>query len=76
VYCAAIYWAVATLTTVGYGDISGGTSAERIICVFWMIIGVAFYSFSVGSIASILSSMDSKKKALEEQLQEFHLYCH
>jgi hypothetical protein len=73
-YLFGFYWAVTTLTTVGFGDFSGGTAAERIICILWMMIGVGFYSFTVGSIASILSSMDSKKKELEESLQDLTFY--
>jgi hyperpolarization activated cyclic nucleotide-gated potassium channel 2 len=62
-YLKGCYWGIATLTTVGFGDIQGGTASEKLICIVWMMLGVAFYSFTVGSIASILSSMDFKKKS-------------
>ena len=57
-YLFGLYWALTTLTTVGFGDISAGTSAERIICIVWMMFGVGFYSFAVGTITSVLTSMD------------------
>jgi voltage-gated potassium channel Kch len=74
-YLYAYYWAVTTLTTVGYGDISGGTTSERILCMVWMMVGVAFYSFTVGSIASVISSMDAKSKTVESILQEMNVYA-
>jgi len=58
-YSTAIYFTVTTITTVGYGDISGTNATERIICVFLMIMGVIFFSFSTGSLTSMISNYDS-----------------
>ena len=43
-YLAAVYWATTTITTVGYGDITPNTDAERIACIFGMIVGKFFQS--------------------------------
>jgi len=53
-YLASFYFAMSTLTTVGYGDISGNNTAERIICIFLHLIGVISYSIAAGSLTSIL----------------------
>ena len=59
-YLFSLYWAITTLTTVGLGDMNAGTPTERGICILWMMFGVGFYSFTVGSISSVLSSMDTE----------------
>jgi len=41
---------------VGYGDIPAVTVSEMIICLFWMVFGVGFYSFIIGNYSSIISS--------------------
>lgn len=55
-YVTAFYFSVTTITTVGYGDISGTNTSERIICVFLMIMGVLFFSINSGNITSIMTS--------------------
>ena len=41
----AMYYALTTLTTVGFGDIYPVTNAERLICGFLMISGVSIFSY-------------------------------
>ena len=54
-YLASIYWAFTTLTTVGYGDINSYTVTEQIVAIIWMCFGVAFYSFTIGNLTSLVS---------------------
>ena len=53
-YTVSFYWTVTTITTVGYGDIQGENTLERIFCSIIMIVGVMSFSFANGSLASIL----------------------
>jgi voltage-gated potassium channel len=48
----ALWWAVVTLTTVGYGDIVPQTTAGRIDGVMIMVAGVAVLGLLAGSLAS------------------------
>ena len=57
-YCAAFYFVITTMTTVGYGDMPIGTSTEQVFCVFLMMSGVFIFSLVSGSLASILASFD------------------
>jgi hypothetical protein len=50
----AFYWTVTTITTVGYGDISAYNVEERIFCSIIMIIGVFLYSYTIGSLSTLL----------------------
>lgn len=49
---AAMWWAVATLTTVGYGDVVPVTSLGRAIGGLVMIFGLAMFALPVGILAS------------------------
>lgn len=57
-YLTSFYYTVTTISTVGYGDISGNNTLERLICIMLMIMGVFFFSFSSGSLTSIISNYD------------------
>jgi hypothetical protein len=59
IYMLSLYWTVTTITTVGYGDISGTNSIERIFCSMIMLIGVISFSYANGSLSSILTTYDS-----------------
>ena len=71
-YIAGLYFTFATITTVGFGDISGGTEDEQIICIIVMLIGVISFSFATGTLSSILSNIDSQKAKLKSKLGLLH----
>ena len=63
-YLFAVNWALQTLTTVGYGEIGAVTGAEQITALIWMLVGVGFYSFTIGNLSSIISDIDIKAAIL------------
>ena len=48
----AMYWALATLTTVGYGDITPVTPLGKVIAMTTMVTGLALFALPVGIIAN------------------------
>jgi voltage-gated potassium channel len=55
-YGTALWWAVATVTTVGYGDVVPKEPLGRLIASLLMITGFALLSLITGTIASALVS--------------------
>ena len=51
-YGDALWWAIVTLTTVGYGDIVPKTTAGRVDGVMIMVTGIAVLGVLAGSLAS------------------------
>jgi voltage-gated potassium channel len=50
-YGDAIWWAVVTIATVGYGDYYPVTAVGRIIAIFMMISGVGIFALMVATFA-------------------------
>ena len=73
-YFNSFYWAFQTVTTVGYGDFTLSTNTEYILALFWMMVGVNFYSFTIGNVSSIIAAMDSKAAVLNSKLNTLQEY--
>lgn len=51
----SLWWAVATLTTVGYGDIYPITAGGKVFTFFILVLGLGIVSIPAGMVASALS---------------------
>jgi len=52
------YFALTTLSTVGYGDLVPKNNAEKIIGIIIMILGIAFFSYIMGNFNDVLVNYD------------------
>jgi voltage-gated potassium channel len=67
----ALWWAVATLTTVGYGDIFPVTMAGKIISSFMALLGIGIVAIPSGLLASaFMKEMEESKKQKTEKVKE------
>src|SRR3712207_9374951 len=49
---AAMWWGVATLTTVGYGDVFPVTTAGKVLGAMIAVLGVGLFALPTGILAS------------------------
>ena len=54
-YLDAIYWALVTVSTVGYGDIAPVTDVGKVISMFGIVFGIAMISFVTSVMVSAFS---------------------
>merc|ERR1719331_1663761 len=73
-YIASWYFSVMTMSTIGYGDISPVTSAERIVCSLMMLIGAGIYAYVVGSITSTVSNMEASTRRYQELMDMLNTF--
>lgn len=72
-YLACYSWSLATITTIGFGNISAGTSIERLYNLIVMSFGVVMFSFAIGSLSSIVNISDRKAEKMTQKLQMLSL---
>jgi voltage-gated potassium channel Kch len=65
-----MWWALQTVTTVGYGDVSPINPSGRIIASFVMLYGVAFVTVFIAVITSIFVARASEERGLAEDRAE------
>lgn len=58
----SIYWAIVTVTTVGYGDITPGTTFGQIIAALAMLTGYAIIAVPTGIISAEIISEIQKQR--------------
>jgi voltage-gated potassium channel len=70
----ALWWAVSTVTTVGYGDMVPVTLEGKIIGVVLQITGVVIFGGIIGSFTVLLNRKkeDYQWKKLFEKLEKFN----
>mmetsp|Transcript_15977 Transcript_15977/g.20456 ORF Transcript_15977/g.20456 Transcript_15977/m.20456 type:complete len:626 (-) Transcript_15977:304-2181(-) len=74
VYIASFYWAVMTLTTVGYGDVNTATDGERIALSIFMLTGAILYAYIVAAVCGIFTNLNASKSEFYQQMDELNEY--
>lgn len=64
----SVYWAIVTLTTVGFGDITPQTSLGQFISAFVMIIGYAVIAVPTGIVTAEIANQQDIAKRLSTQV--------
>lgn len=72
---SSFWWAVATLTTVGYGDIYPITIAGKILSSIIALLGIALVAVPTGIIASGFTEQLEKNKENDKDEKHFCPYC-
>jgi len=69
----ALWWAIVTITTVGYGDVSPATVEGRLAAGVLMVLGIAFFSFLTATFtAALTSGVSNEAKSLEHRIVELN----
>ena len=65
----AFWWASATVTTVGYGDVVPVTESGRLIGIALMFVGISIIGTFISALGAKLVSLRLKKHETVEVLQ-------
>lgn len=53
-YITSLYWSIATLSSVGYGDLHPVNTREMIYCFLYCIVNVGFGSYLIGNMSNLV----------------------
>ena len=73
-----MWWALQTVTTVGYGDVTPARLSGRIVAAFVMLQGIAFLAILVAAITSSFvarAERDQRAQAESEDKEEARLHA-
>lgn len=73
-YNVSLYWAITTLTTVGYGDIAPVTNIGRLYTMGVMIIGVTSFGVIIGNFYRMFNLADKHKEDRKEKMSHIQQF--
>jgi voltage-gated potassium channel len=67
-----VWWAVTTMTTVGYGDLSPETDLGRIVAIVVMLVGIGMLTLVIGAVSQrfIAAEVEQEVAAAERGVEE------
>ena len=67
-YITSLYYAAATMTSTGYGEISAYTTLGRLLSLISMLIGLLIYGYVLAAMAALLANNDAPKVNFQGRL--------
>lgn len=74
IYIKAVYWAMTTLTTVGYGDITPKTPWQMVYAALTQILGVGFFGYVLSNVASLIARSDAAREHHMDNLDRIETF--
>lgn len=65
----SIYWAIVTITTVGYGDISPQTTVGQLFAAILMLMGYAIIAVPTGIVTAQITSDEMRQRHMQEDIK-------
>jgi voltage-gated potassium channel len=65
-----MWWALQTVTTVGYGDVTPRHTSGRIVAAFVMLEGIAFLTIVIAAITSTFVARAAKEREIAQAAEE------
>lgn len=73
-YWAAFYWAMMTMSTIGYGDVTPQTDIERVYVTLGMVVGASIYAYMVGNVCSIIAGMNAAEEKFRQEMDSLNQF--
>ncbi len=73
-HVTSFYWAVTTLTTIGYGDITPHTNLGRIFTMMVMILGVGVYGIIIANVSNMISNANHYKEKSKQKINDLSYF--
>lgn len=73
-YVDALYFAMVTMSSVGYGDILPTTTRERLASVAVICIGAFMYAYIIGSFSTIMATLEYDRARYDTKMRTVSNY--
>ncbi|XP_068484254.1 potassium channel KAT3 [Phaseolus vulgaris] len=74
-YTYSVYWSVATLTTVGYGDFYAVNLTEKLFCIFYTLFNIGLGAYVIGNMTTLLVHISVRTFAVRDVFDKILQYA-
>lgn len=74
IYISAMYWSLASMSSVGYGDIKALNMGEKFVSIICVVIGSGIFTFIVSNIGTLVSKQASNANDHRERVVKFNSF--
>ncbi|XP_048490991.1 potassium channel AKT1 isoform X2 [Beta vulgaris subsp. vulgaris] len=68
-YVMSVYWAITTLSTVGYGDLHPVNQYEMLFDIFYMLFNLGLTSYLIGNMTNLVVHGSSRTRTYRDSIQ-------
>lgn len=72
VYCSALYWALVTLTSIGYGDITPQNRDEYIVAAVCMSLLAGLWAYVIGGVCGIVATLQPHEVRFKQTMDDLN----
>ncbi|TYZ61505.1 hypothetical protein PybrP1_006829 [[Pythium] brassicae (nom. inval.)] len=73
-YVTAFYWAIMTMTTVGYGDVHPVNTRERIFAIAAMGVGAWIFAYGITNVVAMVGNLNAADGVFYLKMDELNDY--
>ncbi|KAL4460793.1 hypothetical protein ABPG72_015852 [Tetrahymena utriculariae] len=73
-YIQTFYYAIVTMTTIGYGDFTAQTQLEKLLMIFIAFFSCGIFGYTINSIGNILYDFKQKRDLYLQELAKINKY--
>eukprot|EP01084_Bolivina_argentea_P294139 506035_1 len=74
-YSFAWYWAIVTLFTTGYGDITAHNVTEQWVCSICILAGSILFAYFIGTLTAVVAEGDRVRSYEISRVEEAKAFC-
>lgn len=71
-YTAAMYWAMTTITSVGYGDITPVNKSEMHVVIIALVLSSLLFAYIIGNVCGIITTLDKDNTEHQNLMDELN----
>jgi len=73
-YSLSLYWAIITITSIGYGDITPQTMTEYRVATVCSTIMASIWAYVIGAICGIVSTLDQHEVSFKRTMDDLNWF--